>query len=38
MPRTKLYDENRVLESAMHLFWENGYKATSVRMLEKKWK
>lgn len=36
MPRTKLYDENRVLESAMHLFWENGYEATFVRMLEKK--
>jgi len=35
MPRSKSYDENMVLEHAMHVFWSNGYKATSVRMLEK---
>ncbi len=35
MPRSKLYDENTVLEHAMHVFWQNGYEATSVRLLEK---
>ena len=35
MPRSKSYDENTVLEHAMHVFWSNGYKATSVRLLEK---
>lgn len=35
MPRNKNYDENLVLEKALNVFWENGYKATSIRMLEK---
>lgn len=35
MPRHKSYDENTVLEQAMHVFWQNGYEATSVRLLEK---
>jgi len=35
MPRKKSYDENIVLEHAMHVFWSNGYEATSVRLLEK---
>ncbi len=35
MSRTKSYSENTVLENAMHVFWENGYEATSVRLLEK---
>ena len=35
MPRSKSYDENTVLEHAMHVFWSNGYEATSVRLLEK---
>lgn len=35
MPRKKDYDENIVLEKALNVFWENGYKATSIRMLEK---
>lgn len=35
MPRNKSYDDNIVLERAMNVFWSNGYKATSVRLLEK---
>ncbi len=35
MPRQKEYDVDIVLEKAMHIFWKNGYKTTSVRMLEK---
>jgi AcrR family transcriptional regulator len=35
MPRSKAYDVDEVLDRAMHVFWENGYKATSVRQLEK---
>ena len=35
MPRRKSYDENTVLERAMNVFWQNGYEATSVRLLEK---
>jgi TetR/AcrR family transcriptional regulator, transcriptional repressor for nem operon len=35
MPRKKLYDTNDVLEKAMHVFWNNGYEQTTVRMLEK---
>lgn len=35
MPRKKQYNESEVLEKAMSLFWENGYEATSTRMLEK---
>ncbi|TYB80106.1 TetR/AcrR family transcriptional regulator [Bizionia gelidisalsuginis] len=35
MARKKQYIEEEVIEKAMHLFWRNGYEATSVRMLEK---
>ena len=35
MPRTKNYNEQEVIEKAMHLFWRNGYEATSMQMLEK---
>lgn len=35
MARQKKYNEEEVIEKAMHLFWKNGYEATSVRMLEK---
>jgi len=35
MPREKQYDEAEVIERAMGLFWKNGYKSTSLRMLSK---
>ena len=35
MARTKQYNEHEVVEKAMHLFWRNGYEATSMQMLEK---
>lgn len=35
MPREKQYNEAEVIESAMGLFWKNGYKSTSLRMLSK---
>ncbi|WP_040278927.1 TetR/AcrR family transcriptional regulator [Psychroserpens damuponensis] len=35
MARKKGYNETEVLEKAMHLFWGNGYEATSMQMLEK---
>lgn len=35
MPRQKEYEVDNVLEKAMHVFWEKGYKTTSVRLLEK---
>lgn len=35
MPRSKAYSKDVVLERAMHVFWINGYDATSVRLLEK---
>jgi len=35
MARKKEYDENVVLDKAMHIFWKNGYEATSIRTLEK---
>lgn len=35
MSRTKTYDEQEVIEKAMNLFWEHGFKATSMQMLEK---
>lgn len=35
MPRTKSFDEHAVLERAMHLFWKQGYAATSVQDLVK---
>jgi TetR/AcrR family transcriptional repressor of nem operon len=36
MPRKKAYIEEEVIEKAMDTFWENGYEATSVRLLEEK--
>ncbi|MCH3881297.1 MULTISPECIES: TetR/AcrR family transcriptional regulator [Tenacibaculum] len=35
MARKKQYNEDEVVEKAMNLFWENGYEATSMQMLEK---
>lgn len=35
MPRKKEYIEEEVLDKAMHIFWKNGYEATSMRTLEK---
>jgi TetR/AcrR family transcriptional repressor of nem operon len=35
MARKKEYTEEEVLEKAMEVFWQNGYEATSTRMLEK---
>lgn len=35
MARKKQYNEDEVLEKAMHLFWRNGYETTSMQMLEK---
>lgn len=35
MARKKEYNEDEVVEKAMHLFWRNGYKTTSMQMLEK---
>ena len=35
MSRHKSYNTDEVLEKAMHVFWNNGYENTSVRMLEK---
>jgi TetR/AcrR family transcriptional repressor of nem operon len=32
--RTKNFDENKALEEAMLLFWQNGYEATSMQQLE----
>lgn len=34
MPRNKNYNEDLVLINAMNIFWNNGYKATSLRKLE----
>jgi len=33
MPRTKQFDQGKVLEKAMNLFWEKGYHATSMQDL-----
>ncbi|MEE9364754.1 MAG: helix-turn-helix domain-containing protein [Cellulophaga sp.] len=33
MPKVKLFDENRILEKAMELFWKKGYHATSIQDL-----
>ncbi|MEM5565541.1 TetR/AcrR family transcriptional regulator [Psychroserpens sp. AS72] len=35
MARKKEYNEDQVVEKAMHLFWKNGYETTSMQMLEK---
>lgn len=35
MSRKKQYNEDEVVEKAMHLFWKNGYETTSMQMLEK---
>lgn len=35
MPRQKAYSKDDVLEKAMQVFWDHGYEATSVRLLEK---
>lgn len=35
MARKKEYNEDVVVEKAMHTFWANGYGNTSLRMLEK---
>ncbi len=35
MPRSKTYEEDIVLDRAMQVFWDHGYEATSVRLLEK---
>lgn len=35
MPRHKAYSDEEVLEKAMQVFWDHGYEATSVRLLEK---
>lgn len=35
MPRKKEYDPNEALQKAMYVFWQNGYRSTSIRMLEK---
>ncbi|MFC6269419.1 TetR/AcrR family transcriptional regulator [Frigoriflavimonas asaccharolytica] len=35
MARQKEYIEEEVVEKAMHVFWKNGYEATSMQMLEK---
>ncbi len=34
--RTKAFDTNEVLDKAVHLFWANGYEATSIPALESK--
>jgi AcrR family transcriptional regulator len=35
MARKKEYQEDLVLEKAMHTFWANGFENTSLRILEK---
>lgn len=35
MARQKKYNEAEVVEKAMGLFWQNGFEATSMQMLEK---
>ena len=35
MGRAKAYDEEEVLEKALHCFWNHGYHNTSIRLLEK---
>lgn len=34
MARKKEYKEEEVIDKAMHLFWQNGYENTSMKMLE----
>lgn len=33
MPRAKQFEEQEVLEKAMHLFWKSGYHATTIQQL-----
>lgn len=33
MPRVKRFDEQEILEKAMHLFWKRGYASTSIQDL-----
>ncbi|PXY22410.1 TetR/AcrR family transcriptional regulator [Prauserella muralis] len=33
MPRPREFDEHAAVERAMHLFWDNGYEATSTQQL-----
>jgi TetR/AcrR family transcriptional repressor of nem operon len=33
MARTKEFDQEQALDAAMHLFWEQGYEATSIQEL-----
>ena len=33
MPRVKSFDEKEVLDKAIHLFWKQGYTATSIQDL-----
>lgn len=35
MARKKQYNEEKVVDKAMRLFWKNGYETTSMQMLEK---
>lgn len=35
MPRNKAYNKDEVLDKAMQVFWNHGYEATSLRLLEK---
>lgn len=33
MPRTKAFNQEKTLEQAMHLFWQKGYRATTMENL-----
>lgn len=36
MPRPRQFDPEVLLEGAMHIFWEKGYEATSIRDIVEK--